>query len=207
MNPANTQASTNERRTAILDAALTYGARGWCIFPIFEIGADGKCACGYHGEKNPNTDRKCSPGKHPRVSWKSLASNDPTVIAAWWQRWPDANIGLACGQRSGVIVIDLDRKPAKHGKAAVDGVASFIALVEANSPIGDTLISRTGSGGAHLFFRHPTGVSSVPDSQGKLGPGIDVRGDGGYVVLPPSNHVSGKHYVWSNSLSLLETSL
>jgi hypothetical protein len=117
------------------------------------------------------------------------ATTDPATIRRWWTRNPRANIGLACGASS-LVVIDLDVKGDR------DGVDTLRRLLAAEGPgesrnrsfrktVGRTVASRTPSGGWHLFFRQPAGAR-IRSSAGKLGPGVDVRGQGGYIVLPPS---------------------
>ena len=119
------------------------------------------------------------------------ASSDPQVVTAWWREWPDANIGLDV-HRSGLVVVDLD--PAKGGIAAWEAVCADHTL-----PPYATLRSQTGSGGMHLVYRAPLGLT-VHNSSQKLGPGIDVRGRGGYIVLPPSVHpTTGQPYAWIDS--------
>jgi hypothetical protein len=160
-------------------AALFYPRRyGWRVFPLHSI-AHGACTCG---------KPKCSsPGKHPRTRrGVKDATTDATTITGWWARWPDANIGVATG--SGLVVIDID--PA-HG-----GDKSFSAAVARLGDLGPTRMCRTGSGGRHLYYSTGT---RIPCSQGRLGPGIDVRGEDGYVVAPPSLHISGRRYVWERS--------
>lgn len=115
------------------------------------------------------------------------ASCDPAVVGAWWREWPEANIGLNV-HLSGLVVVDLD--PAKGGCAAWERVCGEHRL----QPYV-TLRSRTGSGGMHLVYRAPLGVT-IRNSSGKLGEGIDVRGRGGYIVLPPSLHPNGNTYQW-----------
>lgn len=148
----------------------------WLTFPLIPIAElatldnpKGQCAC---GPKCPNA------GKHPAVAWRALEA--PTSIP------PGHGVGLATGRRSGVFVVDLDVKGAKDG----------IAALEALGDVPPTLAARTGSGGLHLYFQWPG--HEVRNSAGKLGPGIDIRGDGGYVVQPPSAHVSGRQYEWLN---------
>lgn len=170
-----------------------YIAQGWQVFPVYEIAADGRCACG-----SP-PGRSCSPGKHPRTP-RGLrdATLDPRVAAAWWEKWPTANVGVATGRASNLVVIDLDVKPALDDRPALDGVAELVRLEAAHGALPDTLRSRTGRGGLHLFFAYPEGVEAIRSSAGAVAPGIDVRAEGGYVVVPPSNHESGAHYVWLN---------
>lgn len=162
-----------------LAAALGYAARGWAVFPVHSIRRQGTiCTCG---------NRACgSPGKHPRTpNGLKDASLDPAVIRGWWQRWPDAGVAVATGR--GLAVIDVD----VH-KGGDD------ALVDARRALGelpDTVEVVTGSGGRHIYLSVPEGVS-VRCSAGQLGAGLDVRGDGGYVVAPPSLHQSGRRYAW-----------
>ena len=161
--------------------ALEYAAQGFAVFPVFEMGPGGACACG-----RPDCS---SPGKHPRVS-RGLkeASKDPEVVRSWWTQWPEANIGIATGSPSGIFVMDVDIKNNGHHELA--------RLIEEHGAIPDTRICQTGGGGFHVYFRLPPG-QRIPNSAGKIAPGIDVRGDGGYVVAPPSNHYSGGCYEWN----------
>ena len=142
-------------------------------FPIIPPNSDGSCGCG---------DRACkNAGKHPAVKWgaKSLAPGESAPVPEGF------NAGLATGARSNCFVVDLDRKNG------VDGLIALMAL----GVIGvDTLAACTPSGGYHLYFRHP-GVS-ISNSASLLGPGIDIRGDGGYVVIPDSRHKNGGLYEW-----------
>jgi predicted P-loop ATPase len=184
VNPVEAQLSPSWRE---------YIAQGWSVFPVYEIGPDGRCACG-----SP-PGRSCSPGKHPRTP-RGLrdATQDPRVAGAWWAQWPTANVGVATGAGSGLVVIDLDVKPALDDRPALDGVAELVRLEAAHGALPDTLRSRTGRGGLHLFFAYPEGVEKIKSSAGEVAPGIDVRADGGYVVVPPSNHESGRPYRWLN---------
>lgn len=115
------------------------------------------------------------------------ASSDPAVVGAWWAEWPDANIGLDV-YRSGLVVVDLD--PGKGGVATWEALCADYHLAPYT-----TLQSRTGSGGMHLIYAASIGLT-IRNSTEKLGPGIDVRGKGGYIVLPPSVHPSGNRYQW-----------
>lgn len=163
-----------------LDAALDYARRGWAVFPCHTPIAGG-CSCGLHG--------CASPGKHPRVT-RGLheATTDLATIAGWWQRWPRANVAIRTGVVSGLVVIDVD---PPHG-----GGDSLSTLTARHGPLPATMTVRTGSGGAHLYLAHPGG--QVRNTAGtRLGAGIDVRGDGGYVIAPPSVHASGARYSWS----------
>jgi len=121
------------------------------------------------------------------MDWVNAASDDAEQIMEWFERWPDANLGLATGRRSGVYVVDVDKKN--------DGPSRWQELLDRHGETS-TATSMTGGGGFHLFFEAPP--FELPNSTGRLASGIDTRGDGGYVVLPPSVHESGKTYEWSS---------
>lgn len=123
--------------------------------------------------------------KRPLLPWEPYRHRRarPGELVAWRRRWPEANVGIVTGAVSGLVVLDID--PDKGGEAS-------LAELEARfGPLPATLAVRTGGGGRHLWFRHPG--EPVPCAVG-LRPGIDVRGDGGYVVAPPSIHPSGRPY-------------
>lgn len=154
-----------------LAAALAYAARNWRVFPL-HTARDGKCSC--------RADDCKSKGKHPRNSNGCTgATTDTAQIHQWWAQWPDANVGVATG--NGLVVIDID---PRH-----NGDESLAAL----EPFPETPRVLTGGGGQHIYL---TTAVPIRSSAGQLGPGIDVRGDGGYVVAPPSVHESGREYVW-----------
>lgn len=115
------------------------------------------------------------------------ATDDPDKVDRWWQQTPKANIGICTGAASGVIVIDVDVKNDAQGKA------SLAQLEQEHGPL-ETLRANTPSGGEHLYFLAPG--CRVPNRVGLL-PGIDVRGDAGYIVAPPSV-VGGKRYGWQD---------
>jgi Bifunctional DNA primase/polymerase, N-terminal len=105
------------------------------------------------------------------------ATTDPELIGRWWQRCPNFNIGVACGP-SGLVVVDCDVK------GDVDGLAAWFGLGARHGPWVDTLVVSTTSGGEHWYFA--ADAASIGNSAGKLAPGIDTRGSGGYCVAPPS---------------------
>ncbi|MFN8180132.1 MAG: phage/plasmid primase, P4 family [bacterium] len=168
------RASSN---AVMLDASLDLAARGWSVLPLHSI-ADGACTCG---------KADCArAGKHPRTkSGVKDATSDHQKIREWWARWPSANLGVATGRPSGVVVLDVD---PRHG-----GDESLAALEREHGPLPATLWSRTGSGGRHFVFVRPD--SDVRNAVG-VRPGLDVRADGGFVVAPPSLHASGERYEW-----------
>ncbi len=164
-------------------AALIYAAEhGWRVFPLHSI-VDGRCSCG------AETCTGTKPGKHPRTTRGCLdATTDLSQIRIWWSQWPDANVGIATG--AGLIVIDID---PRHG-----GDDGFDDLKTRLGPLPETVEALTGSGGRHVYLSVPEGVT-VRNSASQLAPGVDVRGEGGYVVAAPSTHVSGRGYGWELS--------
>ena len=128
----------------------------------------------------------CRKDKRPILSaWQKQATTDPDQIRQWWSEYPDASIGCACGPGSGVWVLDLDLP---------DGPDTIEYLAKGKEPLPHDMKQQTGSGGLQLFF-HYNGTE-IRNSSRKVGPGIDVRGDGGYIILPPSPHPSGGIYKW-----------
>jgi len=122
--------------------------------------------------------------KKPLIAWDQFQTRRATVdeIRAWWTKWPDVNLGIVTGAISGLIVIDLDSIEAK------DKLKKLLPTYDLNR----VPRSRTGKGW-QLFFKHP-GVTL--QNRAGIIPGLDVRGDGGYVVAPPSIHPNGKSYKW-----------
>lgn len=117
------------------------------------------------------------------------AALEPGIIRAWWRRWPNANVGIVTGKESDLVALDVD--------ARYQGEESLAALEAMYDRLPGTLTARTGGGGRHLFFRHPGG--SVHNIARLFGlEGLDVRGDGGYIVAPPSRHLSGQYYAWQD---------
>lgn len=115
-------------------------------------------------------------------SWSPYQQQRATAdqLQAWWTQWPDANVGLVAGAISGLVILDVD---------GPEGTKSLLTLTRV---CPKTCVSSTGKG-KHLLFRHPGG--SVRNFARKL-PGLDLRGDGGYIVAPPSIHPNGKTYKW-----------
>lgn len=131
--------------------------------------------------------------KKPLISWAEFqerrASKDE--IKAWFKKFPKANIGVVTGPISNLLVFDID---AKHGRTS--GEFQF--------PV--TVCSNTGGGGEHYFFKYPK--FEVHNSAGLLfGEGVDIRGKGGYIVLPPSLHLSSKYYEWKEFCSPFDLEL
>ena len=166
-----------------LTAAIAYASRGWRVLLLWWIKPDGTCACGAipcpQAGKHPLAEA-CPKGCHS-------ATTDAAVITEWLTRWPLANIGIATGQDSGIWVLDVD---PRHG-----GHVTLEALEYRHGKLPSSIRQRTGSGGEHIIWKHP-GDGRLSNSAGRLGPGLDVRADGGYIVAPPSNHASGNLYAW-----------
>lgn len=115
------------------------------------------------------------------------ASTNTAKIKEWWEQYPAANIGMVTGWLSGTWVLDIDGE---------EGEESLRALIGRHGELPQTAESITGGGGRHIFFLCPKALT-ISNSAGRLGAGIDVRANGGYVVMPPSIHESGKKYAWS----------
>jgi hypothetical protein len=156
-------------------AAAEYAALGLPIFPLHYVRDDGTCSCG----------RACSSvGKHPMTAnGVKDASGEAAIVKAWWADQPLANIGLATG--GNIYVVDLD------GAA---GMAAWEFMIQ-TLPYTPTRTVITGGGGRHHYFRPPH--PDLRNTHWKIAEGIDTRGMGGYVLLPPSNHVSGSRYEWA----------
>jgi hypothetical protein len=140
------------------NAAFAYATRGWAVFPL-KPGQ--KVPAVAHGVKEATTDLG--------------------QVEAWWRRMPDANIGMACGDKSGLWVLDVDGQ---------EGEESLLAL---GHGFPATLTQYTPSGGLHFVFDHLPGLGNTA---GSIGPKLDSRGDGGYIVVAPSV-VNGREYRWA----------
>lgn len=152
---------------SMLDAAIEYATKyDWAVFPIKPE------------EKRPLTPHGCKDAK-----------KDVGAIRAWWTRWPDANIGIATGSISNLIVIDEDIDEDK----GYDGIQSIRQWEQINGELPETCMAITGRGGSHLYYRYEG--SDIGNRAGLL-EGVDVRGEGGYVIAPPSVHPNGTDYVW-----------
>lgn len=119
--------------------------------------------------------------------WQKRATTDTQKIHKWWLRWPDANVAVACGL-SNLVVVDLD---VKEGR---DGTETWRDLLLEHDIDDDTIIQLTPSGGQHIVY--VSADKQIRNSNNKLGPGVDVRAEGGYIVLSPSILEGGKKYAW-----------
>jgi Bifunctional DNA primase/polymerase, N-terminal len=161
----------------MLEAALAYATNGWPVIPLHSP-ANGTCSCG---------DADCdSPAKHPRtLHGLKDASSDSQTVRQWWQRWPDANIGLITGVAFDVGDLDSDA-----------AMATFRTRSEAEN-FDPRILPRTKTGRGTQVFVRPTGTGN----RTRIFPDCDWRGVDGYVVAPPSKHINGSSYRWVKPLT------
>jgi hypothetical protein len=164
----------------LLRAALEYARIGLTIFPLHR-----RSKIPY-GKTKPEEDKVghfCAAPLHQHGH--KDATRDLAVVEAWWRAHPAANIGLATGR--GLDVLDID---------GPEGESTLAALIARRWSLPETCEVRTGrpEGGRHLYFRS----AGWPCRVGKLGPGLDTKGLGGFTLLPPSVHPSGAVYTWTN---------
>ena len=149
------------------DAALWYAKNGYSVIPL-----------------KPQ-------GKKPLIDWAPYRQKKATKkeIISWWQKWPQANIGIVTGAVSGILVLDID---GWEGEQTIRYKGLFCPA---------TMKSRTGGGGWHYIYRHPGfECKNYARQAGEtLLRGLDFLGDGDYIVVPPSIHRSGNRYKWSVS--------
>jgi len=165
----------------MLRAAIAYVEKlNWAVLPLHSV-INGSCTCG---------KKDCtSAGKHPIgeivPNGVKDATKDISKVKEWWLKKPWANIGIATGKISGFFVLDVDGEIGKEELRALE--------VEYDK-LPDTVEQLTGSGGKHILFKYPENIVI----QNKVGfiPKVDIRGDGGYIVVAPSIHKSGNQYMW-----------
>jgi len=171
----------------MLTAALSYADQGWPIVPLYSV-KDGACTC-YNKEKCE------SPGKHPILeNGVRGASTDKEQITGWFDQWPDANLGIATGEKS-FDVLDVDLKG--------DGPSALKELEAEYGPLPETPCQITGSGGKQYFFKYTGKFGNLV----RFLPGMDTRSDAGFVVVPPSKHYSGGTYQWETGKSVFDLPL
>jgi P4 family phage/plasmid primase-like protien len=168
-------------------AALGYAGRGWRVLPVHWINDFNRCTCLPHGH-----DTCASAGKHPVANaWPDDATTDHQEIILTWGESPEANIGIATGITSGIFVVDVDEGIRPDGTYK-QGLESKIDLEDVYDEFPETYAVTTGGGGTQYYFRMPDGymIKNAVKVFGDDFPDIDMRGDGGMVVAPPS--VSGR---------------
>lgn len=197
-NYLNLKDIENEFDNELLNYAVHYARLGYPIFPLHNLvkkyGVWG-CSC----KQGINCS---SSGKHPRTynGFKD-ATTDEKKIITWWENHPSANIGLLTGRKSGIFVLDIDIKA--DAEIPYNGEITFeimqekykCLLGENFTPLPRTLTAISGSGCHHLYFKYNLDLTSKT-SQSKIGLGLDIKSDDGYIVAPPSNHKSGNKYQW-----------
>lgn len=156
----------------MLAAALDFIRRG---IPVFPVSAK---------TKKPTT----------RNGFKD-ATTDEAQVRSWWTNGPGNMIGIPMGPRSGMWLVDADIDPAK----GLDGPKELAQLTAQYGPLPETLASSTPRGGSHFYFRWNR--VNIRNSASKVGPGLDVRGDGGYSIVPPSARTDGTLYRWRGNVT------
>ncbi len=163
------------------DVALSYLDRGWPIFP-----------CRHADETTDNFDPETGEVEVLKVKTPLTANGFKAatrfkhIIERWWRDWPEAMVGVPTGERIQAWVLDID--PRHNGHITLEQMEAEYGNLPA------TLTATTASGGKHYYFRHMAGVRN----RGNLGEGVDVRGDGGYVIAPGSVTAAGGRYEWDN---------
>ena len=171
---------------SLLAAAHELRRWGFRLFPLhYVVDHSGRlwCSCGNRDCKNA--------AKHPysRHAPQGLlnSSKDPHQLEEWWGAGTPYNIGVRTGEASGVVAVDVD---PRHG-----GDEALAVLERRFGGLPPTWRFLTGGGGMHVLFKHPG--RRLQNSTSQVGAGIDVRGDGGYIVGPGSRHISGRYYAIS----------
>jgi hypothetical protein len=169
---------TPEKINARLDAALQYLGLGWAVVPLHWID-QGVCSCGNH---------EClTPGKHPYPKFARhgvhSASKDTATVREWYTKEPRLNLGIACGEISGIVVLDVD---PRNG-----GDDTLFDIEKRHGKASDTPTAITGGGGQHFVYKYSAG--NVYKSPGR---GLDVLSNGKLFVVAPSSHKSGNTYEW-----------
>ena len=165
----------HNQRTLV--AALAYAAHGWAVFPV-----------------PPGTKRSCKSAEHSDGRAWGMTRN-AEEIRRDFTRWPDAGIGIPTGAVDGIVVVETDTKAGGH---AADGDHSLTQLEIKHGALPQTLQAISPSGSVHRYFKHPGAGTKIKSSASELGAGIDVRGDGGMVIAPPTIRSDGA-YRWLNS--------
>lgn len=145
----------------------------------------------FYSEKGWQSFPCVARNKTPLVKWADVATTEIDTLVGWLEQWPDMNIGIATGERSGIFVLDVD---ADH-----NGFESLDTLEKKFGKLPKTPTVITGGGGRHYFFKHPKIKLRNVQNSGKLGKGLDIRGDGGYVVAAGSVHPNGNIYTWDKN--------
>lgn len=153
--------------TPMLELALDYAARGIPVFPCREVDSEEGSA------KQPYTSN----------GFRGATTRE-NIIRRWWKDHPNAAVGMPTGRASGIWVLDIDIKPD------VDGLEAVRRLEQEHSPLPETRTVMTPSGGQHMLFKYVDGIGN----RGRFDRGLDVRGEGGYILAPGSAMADGSRY-------------
>ncbi len=163
--------------TPLDDYVDHYRKLGWVPIPMHDV-KSGQCSC-KHGSNCHHS------GKHPRVLLPAAIDADAATWHNWIKRWPNMNLAVMTGSSSGIFVVDID---PRHS-----GDINFEKFCQQHGLPPTTLQAESGGGGRHLFFRYPT-EGGIKSGANVLGEGIDIRGDGGIIIVEPS--VTKGAYKW-----------
>lgn len=177
------------REMTMAEAAIAYAKAGALVFPLHTPVSDAApCPC-----RRPGCVHRCScmqdcdknVGKHPRngAGGHNGATSHVEEIKRWWGMWPSANIGIR--PHPGIVVLDVD---PRNG-----GGEQILAMQNRYGQLPSTMTARTGSGGLHIWL-----LCAGEAFRKDLAPGVDLKSHSGYLVAPPSVHVSGGIYTWIN---------
>jgi hypothetical protein len=162
-------------------AALEYAALGWEVFPA-----------------PPGKKQSHKSEAHSGAKWGK--TTDPDEIRRDFRKWPNANVAIVTGAASGIFVIEADTVEG-HG---VDGLASMRELEATHGPFPETLMAMSPSGSIHRYYQHPGDGIKIWSRSGAIAPGVDIKGDGGMVIAPPSVKPGAGRYRWLNDLPVAE---
>jgi len=165
--------------------AFLYAYRGWAVLPLFGT-RDGVCRC-------PKGSKCKNPGRHPltRGGVKDATTNLFT-IKSWWSKWPSANIGIATGKQSGIVLIDIDSKG--------EGQKSKLAIEKKLGPLPDTLAVKPSLNQRQMIYRYPT--TKIGDGIVQVAPGLDLLSDGAYFLAPRSRNAADGRVGWIKGKSI-----
>ena len=177
----------NNNDSKLLKSALAYATKfNFSVIPLHWI-ENSRCSCGQKG--------LCSEGKHPLTkNGVKDATKDITQIIKWWNKWPNANIGIACGVKSDIFVVDVDVDNT------IDGHDTLKDLENRYGKLPNTPMQLTGSGGTHYIFKNNVEIKNLV----KFLPGLDIRAEDGYILGAPSSPISGKEYIWEVNSHILD---
>ena len=166
--------------------ASRYARCGWSVVPMHAI-KGGMCSC-------PKGDACERAGKHPSTQHGvNDATTERDQIKHWWTASPNANVGIATGRKSGIIVLDID--PRNGGSMSLKRQRRKLGRLP------DTVTAVTGGGGLHFVFKYPSFAVRKDTSGKKFGRGVDILSDGCIMVAPPSRHATGERYRWKEGKS------